>query len=195
MGHPWSADDLAQLEALVGDVPFSLVVRRFNRWAADNGRPARSEKAIASRCKRSGLPLRCHGDWLSLRGVAEILGCSRARVRAWVHRGWLRAHRITYVYVSRLDLRRLARFRPHLFAGIDRWRLFQLLEDEAMAETIARLYPRSGRAPKPTRCVETGRVWPTIQAAAKAVHVHRRAITIAVQCGGTCAGYHWELLK
>ena len=42
------------------------------------------------------------------------------------------------------------------------------------------------------RCVETGMVYRSITAAARAVHVHRSCIYYALYKRGRAAGYHWE---
>lgn len=45
---------------------------------------------------------------------------------------------------------------------------------------------------RPVRCVETGRVYPSAIAAAKAMGVHRnRMYDCASGMTDTCAGYHW----
>lgn len=47
---------------------------------------------------------------------------------------------------------------------------------------------------KRVRCVETGRVYPSIQAAADASDRSRASLSCAIKRGGTCAGRHWELV-
>lgn len=46
---------------------------------------------------------------------------------------------------------------------------------------------------KRVRCVETGREYPSIQAAADASGRSRASLSCAIRRGGTCAGLHWEL--
>lgn len=193
-GIPWSATEHHQLEQLVGDAPMRVVHYRYNRWAKEHGYIKRSLEAIGSRAKRAKLSLRAYGEMISANAVARVLGISEQRVPRWARLGLIEHKLLTFTYVTRSELRRLAQQRPELFAGIKRQRLYQLLEDEELAATIARNYPRNSSAAKRVRCVETGRVFRSILEAAAHVYVHRRAITIATTTGGTSAGYHWELL-
>ncbi len=47
---------------------------------------------------------------------------------------------------------------------------------------------------KRVRCVETGAVYRSVQGAADAVSRSRASLSAAVKRGGTCAGFHWELV-
>ena len=45
----------------------------------------------------------------------------------------------------------------------------------------------------PVRCIETGRVFPSIKAAAEYICTHTSGISSCVRgITNTCAGYHWE---
>lgn len=194
-GTPWSAEEYLRLEILVGDAPAAVAHKRYLDWARLNGYPERSQASFEQTAKRLGLQLRSTGELLPLARAAAIAGFSRGRVAGWVSRGLLPTRRHgRNVYVSRLALRRLARKMPWLFGGTEQWHLFQLLEDEALATSIAEQYPRTLSARKRARCVERGVIYPSIVAAAKAHYVHRRAITWAASKGCRAAGYHWELV-
>lgn len=66
-------------------------------------------------------------------------------------------------------------------------RIFRLAEGQGLDLT-----PREGKGPKPVVCVETGRRYSSIAAAARGVGRSNAVIPAAIRRGGTCAGYHWK---
>lgn len=197
MNQHWTKAELSQLELLAGDLPRAMVISSYRSWAARNGHPRRSDTAIESATYRHGMSLRATGQWLTLGSVAAMLGVTHDCPNRWVARGLLTTRRIgkrqqLVSYVRRRDLVAFARAHPQALGGIERGRLMMLLEDEALADAIAEGHTRRPWYRKPVRCVETGRVWPTVRAAAKEVFVTRQAITYALRTRGTAAGWHWE---
>lgn len=192
----WSPAELEQLEQLAGDLPLRMLVYKYNRWARSEGLPERTRWAITVKASRLGASLRPIGDWVGIGEVAAILGVSHDTPGNWIDRGLLPCRRadlpLSHRYVRRLDLRRLARCHPHLFGGIARERLASLLEDEALVNTICELFPRRACDPRRTRCLETGRIYESTSAAARAHWLTREGIAHACRTGGTAAGYHWE---
>ena len=197
-GRPWSQPEISALLELAGDLPFPMLCRKFNRQAAQQGWPIRSPGSIRTAIYRhhgSSYPV---GEWLTVAQAGLMLGGSSAMVRHWVRRGWLPARTFTAVtkpfsYVSRTDLRILARKRPALFGGVPEAVLNEVLCDEKLAEHISAHYPRRQAAPTPVRQVETGRRYPSIRAAALAAQVSYQAIQWALRTQKPIAGGHWQL--
>ena len=51
---------------------------------------------------------------------------------------------------------------------------------------------KKGRNGRPVRCVETGKVYETMSAAAREYDVSRNAIYLAIKLNGRSNGVHWE---
>jgi hypothetical protein len=196
-GTLWSPTELMQLEAMAGNMPADLAIQSYKRWAASNGYPARSTLAIQGACYRYGMKMEATGRWLTLGGIAAALAISIDGPEHWVDKGLLvsrhksaghRPHR----YVRRDDLLTFAREHPDRLGGIPAERLALLLEDEELAQAIATAHPHRPWHRKAVRCVETGKVYATVRAAAAAAWVRRQAITYALRTGGTAGGFHWQ---
>lgn len=76
------------------------------------------------------------------------------------------------------------------------WEEFKRLADEAREKGIEpRATVGGGKAvSRRVRCVETGVEYQSIQAAADTAKRSRTSLSCAIKRGGTCAGYHWELV-
>jgi hypothetical protein len=182
----WTGAEIEFLESMTGDIPFPLLVSKFQEKAKHEGWPLRTETAIIQRVRRSGMQVRVrNGANTTARGAAELLGCPGDRVDAW-----LRNPKIleilqptvvgTYRYVSRSAWRRLAREMPRVLGGCSVYGLYALLEDRDLAESIATKYKRRPGDWR-VRCVETGRIYPSCIAAAKEHHVTHSAISAAIR--------------
>lgn len=197
MRQPWSEAELSQLEMFAGDMPRATAINTYRSWAAKNGMPRRTETAIEGAIYRHGMSLRATGRWLTMSNIAAQLGITHECPQRWVTQGLLSATRIgkcarMVSYVRRRDLVAFARAHPQSLGGVERSRLVMVLEDEALADAIVANHSRRPWHRKPVRCVESGRIWPTVRAAAKEVFVTRQAITYALRTGGTAGGWHWQ---
>ena len=182
----WTREEAEYLDSLAGDYPIKEVVNRYRRRAGQAGWPERSANAIHLKMVRMGYHQRVRaGEWVTTGGAALLLGCSGARVEAWLRRKQNReilrpVWRGPFRYISRASWRRLARERPEALGGFDADRLFQLLEDRELAEQVANRYPRP-RGDWRVRCVETGEIWPSAVKAAEDLHVSQTTITLAIR--------------
>jgi hypothetical protein len=102
-----------------------------------------------------------------------MLDFKRSRVRHWTDEyglEFVRGRNVNRspIYVSRLELRRFARRKPHCFAGASRENLYMLLEDEDLADYISEHHkkPNKGCWQK-VKCIETGQIFASITEAAK----------------------------
>jgi hypothetical protein len=182
----WTRPESEFLESLAESFPIKEIANRYRRKAGQVGWPERSAKAIHLKLVRMGHHTRVRaGEWVTTGGAAEILGCSCTRVEAWLRTKRNREilqpiWRGAFRYVSRASWRRLATERPQALGGFDAERLFVLLEDRELAESIAARYPRP-RGDWRIRCVETGQVWPSAVSAARELHVTHQTITLAMR--------------
>jgi hypothetical protein len=85
-----------------------------------------------------------------------------------------------FFYIERRAWRRLAREMPRVLGGFPADRLFLLLEDRELADTIAARYSRP-MGDWRIRCVETGRIYPSCGHAAREHHVTQACISLAIR--------------
>jgi hypothetical protein len=184
----WTPPEIDYVNELAGDVPFADLVRRFQQRAKQQGWPPRTECAILKRLHRTHQRGGCrHGEWLTIGYVGEVLGCPGARVD-----GWLRRRGVAEIlqprwrgkvrYVERVAWRRLARQMPRILGGFPVDRLFLLLEDQELANEVARAYPRTIGDWR-LRCVETRKVYRNCAEVAERHHVSHSAVSLAVRRG------------
>jgi hypothetical protein len=206
--HRWSAPEIEQALTLAGDVPWPLLPLLYNRWAKAHGYPRRTEPALRLRVEASGGGLTPTGTWVTAGSVSTILGLHPNTARDWAIRwpeilqpyqppGRPGSGRRGFVYLKRDRIRAFARQHPEQFGGIAADRLMLLLEQERLVAAIIARYPRrplqlSERA-RPVRCVETGEVFPSRMAAARANYIGSSAIgTAAMGKCHTAAGFRWQ---
>lgn len=182
MAHstPWTDAECQHLLDLLGDLPFPVVVACYRRWASQHNFPVRTAKGIKVRAYRLGQSLRPTGQWLSSTAIAELLGKDRTSVSRWGTRGWVRRRKR---FMLRADVVKLARQRPWLFGGCERGGLVQLLENEALADSILAAYPKRCCQPLAVVCTTTGQWYHSAHAAAMACFMDRRSVVLAMREG------------
>jgi hypothetical protein len=192
----WTPEELASLEAIAGYAYTPRLIETYNRWAKRNGFPARTRASILNACSRNKISRRPEGFFLTSGKIAEILGVTIDIPQRWAERGYIptihsgRKHDPRYF--KRPDLVKLARRQPDLFGGMERDRLFALLEDADLADLIADRFPRRKGSGTPVQAIESGRIFPSVKAAARALHVTPQGIHSAMRINGTCAGFSWR---
>ena len=200
--HRWTKDQSDWIESLVGDVPLVEITIRYRKKALVMGWPPRTAEGIRRRLKRMGYQVGARaGQWVTPGAASEMLGGSRYLVDSW-----LRVKRTAEIlqpvrrgnrrFISRESWRRLARRRPQVLGGIDVDRLFNLLEDRALAEAVVARYPVR-RGDWRVRCVETGQVWANATQAAAALPITQSAITLSIRQrrAVTALGMTFEALR
>lgn len=185
---PYTKAEDAYLQEIAGDLPRCSLVRAFNRWAVKHGYSKRSHHSINSRIRDLAIDTSPYGTWLTLKSAAELIGVSKSAVRNWICAHDLPCRRSgSKHYLHRGALVDLARRKPRLFGGLERSGLFALLEDEELVDHILTHYPRRYRGGKPhrVRCVQTGAVYPSVEAAATAHYVspsHMLRVAVSRSC-------------
>lgn len=192
-GSRWTAAELEMLLHLAGNEPSDRMIGIYNKWATTSGYDTRTERSITIAINRRGCSYRAVGEWVTTGYVGAVLGRSRRTIAAWVRRGLIRSHKRAcgQSYIRRSDIVAMARRNPEILGGIERDRLWALLEDEGLAESIATSHPRHHSQHQPVIAVELRRQFPSITRAAAQVFVTPPAIRRAIRTGGTAAGYHW----
>lgn len=188
----WTDLEIETLMQLCGDIPRCRIFSAYNAWASGHGYPARSQKALHIKAHRLGLSLRAIGAWLTNKAIADILGISMKTVESWARRypDYPKRkvdQRMPCGYTKRSELVKWASRHPHLFGGIDRDRLFMLLENDTVVDSIVKQYPFRP-ATTPIKCLDTGKVWPSMRAAANELYVVRATIHDAIRHDHLVAG-------
>lgn len=195
----WTQPEVEKLQELVGDLPFQIVWKEWNVWAKKNGLQPRSRASLQKKAQALGETQLCYGDWIRTGEVARLLGKHRSAIQNWYRAGWIRCYRAgRNTSTPRIDLRRLARERPRLFAGCNREGLMLLLEDERLVDGILLEHPeRYPTIHQDIRVlwVDRGLVFPSYSAAAKAAHVSPSTIARSIREGRTAAGLRFALLS
>lgn len=196
----WSDAEIQQWADIVGESPFPLAVRRWNRWAEAQGLPKRSRDSLRHKAKQLGIStLPCLGDWVTIGEIRRLAGRNRTTIQQWVEKGWITRymHGIASA-VRREDLRRMAREHPVALGGCDRGALVQLLEDEALADAVLRRYPRryqgagNGQA---IECETLHRRFSSYAEAGRKLHMDRHTIRDAAMQGRPACGLVFRLVE
>lgn len=196
MAHKWSERENEMLFSLTGDMPWSAVVKAYHRWATAEKFPYRTEKALLRRVHVYGYSAKAVGEWLDPPAIGQLLGIGGNQVRRWIVQGWIRGHQEGVKwYISRKDLRDLAKRRPDLFQDRPETNLMQLLCDSALAKQLSKSSGRLrlGKGQK-IRCLETGRTYNSMADAAEKIFVVRQTLSKAMREGRPCAGYSWKFV-
>jgi len=201
VGKAWTPAEDEKLGDLLGDFPWGLVIQHYKRWARAEGYPERTEGALRFRAGKHGSMV-CTGQWVRLATVRDAIGVKCTCTARWIRKGLIPVHlegtrsRRT-AYVNREALKTFAKRYPHYFEGQDRRTLALLFDPNSpLVEQFSGL-PKailSGQH-KPVRCVETGHIYPSVRAAAKAVHVTDSAIRRAINKRGTAADRHFTYIE
>lgn len=191
--EPWTPQQSSLLQTVVGEYPWPMLPGRYNRQARVHGWPVRTPMALRRQCERLHLSRRAVGEWVTAGFIRALLGISYEAVKRWVRYGWLPAFECKSIYyVRRFELRRLAHMKPHLFGGQDRSTLVQLFDSERLADQIVAMELPRPRQCKPVICIETGKRYESIGAAARAAYVAASRLQRVIGTHKTAAGFTWR---
>lgn len=190
----WTPPELEKLQSLVGDLPWAIVVQTYRAWAEKNGFPRRGEPAMRQQAHLTKSPRYCVGEFLTPGAIAEILGSTRSVCGNWVTLGYVKCHRQgNRRYVSRDELRRMARENPQVLFGFPSRQLELLLEDPKLVRRLEKLSAAGNwRRRRPIFCVETGQRFNTIRAAAEFIGASSQSVHYACRNGTRVKGFHWN---
>ena len=191
-GHPWTIEDVEMLSSLAGDLPWPMVPGVFN-----NCRPHRTAIALRRKADDLGLLRRCVGQYITSGALRSLMGVSYEQARRWILSGSLPARRwgkgraFPY-WIHRRDLRAFAAANPALFGGLSEGQLVELLDSETLAAQIATMELPRPRQPVAVECLDTGRRYASINAAAKAAYVTPQRMAVVLASGGTANGRRYR---
>lgn len=197
MSIPWTKEEELELEALAGDYPWSMVVKRHNQWSISKRRTPRTSFALARRTNNMGIGRVPQGEWLTIGAVSTILGIDREKPRRWIRSGKIQAKRECTKapsphYVSRQSFRDWAKRDPAFFRPYPHDALVLLFDSKHLADQVYKHPPINARSHKrPVRCVETGEVFSSLTTAALANHVTVSRIQAIVNTHETVGGRHF----
>lgn len=192
MSRLWTAEDIESLSSLAGDLPWRMVPGVFNR-----GRPYRTPTALRRKADGLGLLRRSVGQFVTAGAITAATGLSYETVRRWILTGELVARRYGKggafpYFIRRQDLRAFARRHPEPFGGLTEAELIQLLDSEMLAAEIAVMgLPRYTQLVE-VECVETGKRFPSILAAAAAAFVTPQRMRVVCNRGGRANGRRYR---
>ena len=197
-GKVWTPYELDTLTLLAGDVPWPALPQTYWNTVRQHGYPRRTATALRRKCNDLGLQRAAIGRWVNAGLICKLMGISYEAVQTLMRNGLLtgtrfgdtRGHRY---YFKRTDLRRLAGTHAYLFGGLDCAALTQLFDDITLAKQVAELQLPRLQQSRPVLCVETGKVYPSLSAAARAVYVSPKCISTALDSPDkTSASYTWR---
>ena len=192
MSRPWTAEDIEMLSSLAGDIPWPLVPGRFN-----SSRPRRTATALRRKADELGLLRRCTGAYLTSGAISTITGFSYEKIRRWITTGkvparrWGQGQAFPY-FIRRQDLRAFARANPEKFGGLSEGQLVELLDSEPLAAEIAAMELPRPRRFVAVQCIETGRRYASIKAAARAAFVTPQRMAVVLAHGTTANGRRYR---
>jgi len=199
---PWTDDEIALLHEFAESMPSDQFIRTFNQQNTTNGRAKRSGISIRLKLHELNISLEPKYRYLTASGYARLLGISNDAVRYWLQIGLKgtknRDVPRSPIYIKTEDLRDFARINPRFFGGIPRIQLFLAIEDADLVDYIVKTFPDRNtciRKPMKVRCIETGKIYESQSAAAKAMFVNRSIISRSVRRGHAANGHHFEKIN
>ena len=191
-GRPWSSEDIEALTDLAGELPWHLVVARFAKR-----RPPRSNQSMIWKAQELGLPRIPEGEFISIGTIKALTGYCYEKVYLWIDSGDLPAvarsdAKNSPRYVSRKSLRAFAKKRPDQFGGMDQADLTQLFDSQVLAKKIVDMNLPKLTKSHQVECIESGRRFPSIAAAARDARVHSKLVWLAVHQGADVRGKHYR---
>lgn len=195
----WKPDEIDMLAGLAGDHPWEFLPEIYRRWAVQAGFRRRKASELLQAATDLNLSLRPVCNWLSPNDVAYFLDRAPVTIRRWVAKGLVKIRRSKQVrgpyWLSRDDLKKLAKTRPDLFGGGDPGKLFMLLEKHELADHINQNYAVCNGRKRKVQCVETGRIFPSAVAADHFMHHVKGAVSHSISNGTCSGGYHWRYVR
>ena len=191
---PWEPDALHWLEQTAGTLPFPDLCRRFRMMAKRRGWATRSDNALHVKIQRLNLQKKCTEDNLTRRELARFLNIPPDRVRNWTSNGlpWRKVAR-NQSAIQMADLKAFLLANPERATNVPERELGWLIGDEAAARIVAAEHSARGYH-RPILCIDTGEIFPSVRAAARAKYVTRGCICQAIRRGGKSAGLRWAYL-
>ena len=197
----WDQREIQLLKELAESMPLEILIRTFNNQNVGQGFTERSADSIKNKLSHLGYLYEPTYKYLATHDLAKVLGVPKNVIKYWIACG-LRGTKNRAVpgspqYFTPENLRKFAREHMHFFSGFKRINLFFALEDQELVDEILTKFPTPyvpSSQPKRVRCVETGQIFPSQGAAARAIFLNPTAVSRAINRGHKAGGYHFERL-
>ena len=191
-GSPWTNEDIETLTDLTGELPWHMVVAKFAQR-----RPLRTNLSMIRKARELGLSRIPEGEFISIGTIKAFTGYCYEKVYLWIDSGDLSAvarsdAKNSPRYVSRKNLRDFAKKRPDQFGGIGQAELTQLFDCEYLAKMIVDMNLPKMTKSHQVECIESGRRFPSIAAAARDARVHSKLVWLAIHQGADVRGRHYR---
>jgi hypothetical protein len=152
--------------------------------------------AMQQKAEQLGLSMQPQGEFISIGDIRTLTGYSYEKIYNWIKIGLPAVARSNAKnsprFISRMHLRKFAKKHPEQFGGIAQSELTQLIDSEIIASKITKMQlPRLTKS-YVIECVETGRRYPSIAAAARKVFAHKKSIWNSVTHGTAACGLHYR---
>jgi hypothetical protein len=193
---PWAVDELELLQDLAGHYPGLDLIDVFQRKAKLKGFPQRTQSAIYSEMSRQRISRRALYDNLSMAELARVLDVHTRSVQGWKKLGMpyhLNSKRVSVIPLK--EFKAWAEKYPSSLTNVDADRLLWVLQDRKLVDHIKSSLNHRG-IPVPIRRKDTGEVFESCAAAARAAHLDKTAIASAIRQGKTMVGgIEWEVIR
>jgi hypothetical protein len=151
---------------------------------------------MQQKAEQLGLSMQPQGEFISIGDIRTLTGYSYEKIYNWIKIGLPAVARSNAKnsprFILRRQLRRFAVKYPEQFGGIAQSELTQLIDSEIVASKITKMQlPRLTKS-YVIECVETGRRYPSIAAAARGVFTHKKNIWNSVTNGTAACGFHYR---
>lgn len=170
-GSSWSEPEIATLVSLIGRYQLQDVIDRYQAECIAKNYPRRTRSAIRTYIKRLPLSQRSTADNWAMRELARQLDISPERVRNWVRIGRLPYRKVAAHIgsISRIDFAQFCQSYPQHLGGIDQSKLANVLQDDGLAQQCLARSGGSKTIAVRVQRIDTGIVYPTRKAAARAL--------------------------
>jgi hypothetical protein len=203
--NAWSKQEHEILLELASTMPINSLHRTYNSLASRHKFQCRTEAALRVKLQKLGISVVPCVEFFSINQIAEMLGFPYKTVSNWHFYGLKVIHmnkcRRSRRYVTRIDLKRFLKKRPHFFGGANRLGLQAILENIDAVDQFLTQHPKRNKKPPTSpnkiaiRCIETQEEFETITAAAVAIKVNPSVLAKAVKNNHRCRQMHWEIIQ
>lgn len=200
--NPWKQEEVDWLLENIQSRPLSQFLRAFNAWAAMNGYKTRTKNSLDKKIRALGYSTRPIIEYYTPMRLSQMLNIPRDTIHGWKK---LKEHPLetyqhdhkykAFNYITGKQFKDFARHHPECLGGADEIGLQILLEDSLWAKEILRAYPKRPAKMFPSmrvRCIDTGKIYPSLGAAARDIHVVRQSVARAVHNGSKVCGLRFE---
>ena len=192
-GKAWADAEVLLLESLAGYQTVETIAQRLNRLNTKAGREHRTPMSVRAKIYEMKMSVRCEFDNFSKGELIRLLKISKRRATLWIEKLGLptkRGARVISITVE--NFKAWAYKNPQHLYGIDADRLNWLMEDLEFCEGCEQQpSPTYGIKQAVVRCSD-GKVYESIQAAARANYVDVSTVRQALRTGCNCLGSKWR---